>query len=174
MTRPLCRAVPLALLALALPALAAAQVTAFVGGRVIDGTGTVIDGGTVLVRDGRIAAVGPAARVDVPADARRVDVAGKTVIPGLVNAHGHVAATQGLESNPAFYTRDNLLRQLRTYADYGVTTVYSLGDDQQAGFDLRNEQDHGPLTARASSSPDRSSPGPPPRKPRRWPIRSPR
>jgi imidazolonepropionase-like amidohydrolase len=97
------------------------------------------------VRDGRIEAVGPAAQVQVPAGATRVDLAGKTIMPGLVNAHGHVAATKGLESKPEFYTRDNLLRQLRTYADYGVTTVYSLGDDQQAGFDLRNEQDQGPL-----------------------------
>src|SRR4051812_8639335 len=107
MTRLLCRAVPLAVLALTLPALASAQVTAFVGGRVIDGTGTVIDGGTVVVRDGRIAAVGPAAQVQVPAGATRVELAGKTIMPGLVNAHGHVAATQGLESDPAFYTRDN-------------------------------------------------------------------
>jgi len=38
-----------------------------------------------------------------------------------------------------FYTRDNLLRQLRTYAMYGITTVFSLGDDQEAGFVLRNE-----------------------------------
>ena len=46
----------------------------------------------------------------------------------------------GLRSDPAtFYTRDNLLRQLRTYAMYGVTTVFSLGDDQAAGFELRNE-----------------------------------
>jgi imidazolonepropionase-like amidohydrolase len=146
MSRPSLRAAGLVLIALALPSLAAAQVTAFVGGRVFDGTGTVIEAGTVVVRDGRIAAVGPASQVQVPAGATRVELAGKTLMPGLVNAHGHVAATSGLESDPRFYTRDNLLRQLRTYADYGVTTVYSLGDDQQAGFDLRDEQDRGPLT----------------------------
>ncbi len=39
----------------------------------------------------------------------------------------------------ASYTRENLLRQLRTYAMYGVTTVFSLGDDQAAGFTLRDE-----------------------------------
>ena len=66
-------------------------------------------------------------------------------MPGLINAHGHVAATQGLRSAPEFYTRDNLVRQLQTYARYGVTTVYSLGDDQAAGFALRDEQASGQL-----------------------------
>ncbi len=116
---------------------AGAQTTAFVGGRVIDGTGRVIDNGTVIVNGAKITAVGPASTA-VPAGATRIDLKGKTILPGLVNAHGHVAATTGLRSDPASYTRENLLRQLRTYAMYGVTTVFSLGDDQAAGFELRN------------------------------------
>ena len=126
------------LLVLAVAANAHAQTTAFVGGRVIDGTGRTIDNGVVVVNGGKITAVGPAA-TPVPAGATRVDLKGKTILPGLVNAHGHVAATTGLRSDQASYTRDNLLRQLRTYAMYGVTTVFSLGDDQAAGFELRNE-----------------------------------
>ena len=116
-----------------------AQSTAFVGGRVIDGTGRVIDNGTVVINGAKITAVGPAS-TPVPAGATRVDLKGKTILPGLVNAHGHVAATSGLQSDTKqFYTRDNLLRQLRTYAVYGITTVFSLGEDQEAGFVLRNE-----------------------------------
>jgi imidazolonepropionase-like amidohydrolase len=130
---------------LAGPALAQAQVTAFVGGRVIDGTGQVIERGTVVVREGRITQVGPAASTPVPDGATRVDVGGKTLMPGLVNAHGHVAATSGLRSAPEFYTKDNLVRQLKTYAQYGVTSVFSLGDDQAAGFELRDEQATGPI-----------------------------
>jgi imidazolonepropionase-like amidohydrolase len=117
---------------------AGAQTTAFVGGRVIDGTGRVIDNGTVIVNGAKVAVVGPAS-TPVPAGATRIDLKGKTILPGLVNAHGHVAATTGLRSDPASYTRENLVRQLRTYAMYGVTTVFSLGDDQAAGFELRNE-----------------------------------
>ena len=124
--------------ALALAVNAGAQTTAFVGGRVIDGTGRTIENGVVIINGGKITAVGPAS-TPVPAGATRVDLKGKTILPGLVNAHGHVAATTGLRSDQAFYTRDNLLRQLRTYAMYGVTTVFSLGDDQPAGFELRNE-----------------------------------
>jgi imidazolonepropionase-like amidohydrolase len=124
---------------------AAAQPTAFVGGRLIDGTGRVIEGGTVVVDGGHITAAGPAASTPVPAGATHIDVKGKTVMPGLVNAHGHVPATIGLRTDPSSYTRDNLVRQLKTYALYGVTTVFSLGDDQAAGFELRDEQSRGPV-----------------------------
>ena len=75
----------------------------------------------------------------MPAGATRVDLKGKTILPGLVNAHGHVPRRPACGPIAASYTRDNLLRQLRTYAMYGVTTVFSLGDDQAAGFELRNE-----------------------------------
>jgi imidazolonepropionase-like amidohydrolase len=125
---------------------AAAQTVAFVGGRVIDGTGRVFENHTVIVRDGRIQTVGPTVTVAVPDDAERIDLSGRTLMPGIINAHGHVAATQGLQSRPEFYTRENLERQLRTYATYGVTTVFSLGDDREAGFSLRNEQIGGRLT----------------------------
>jgi imidazolonepropionase-like amidohydrolase len=124
---------------------ASAQVTAFVGGRLIDGTGRVIDSGTVIIDAGKIVAVGPSASTAVPAGATRIDVKGKTLLPGLVNAHGHVAATTGLRSDPASYTRENLTRQLKTYAQYGVTTVFSLGDDKPLGFEMRNEQATGTL-----------------------------
>lgn len=123
---------------LAFAATAGAQTTAFVGGRVIDGTGRVIENGTVMITGGRITAVGPA-QTPIPAGATRVDLTGKTLLPGLVNAHGHVAATTGLRADPASYTRENLLRQLRTYAMYGITTVFSLGDDEAAGFTLRDD-----------------------------------
>jgi imidazolonepropionase-like amidohydrolase len=124
---------------LAMAPAASAQVTAFVGGRIIDGTGKLIERGTVVVRDGRIVQVGAQGSITVPQGAAQVDLAGKTLMPGLINAHGHVAATSGLRSAPEFYTRENLIRQLASYSQYGVTTVYSLGDDQAAGFALRDE-----------------------------------
>jgi imidazolonepropionase-like amidohydrolase len=127
----------------AVPA-ARAQLTAFVDGRIIDGTGRTIERGTVVVRDGLIAEVGPASSVLVPPGATRVDIRGKTVMPGIVNAHGHLSAVDGLKSGPQYYTRDHLVRQLRAYATYGVTTVFSLGDDQVDAFALRDEQKTAP------------------------------
>ena len=111
---------------------------AFTGARVIDGTDRApIDNAIILVRNGRIVAVGPAARVTVPAGAERVSLTGKTVMPGLINAHGHVGNTVGLQQGK--YSADNVLHDLKTYAAYGVTTVFSLGDDQEASFKIRDE-----------------------------------
>ena len=117
---------------------ASAQTTAFVGGRIIDGTGKVIENGTVVITGNKITAVGPASTA-VPAGATRVDVKGKTLLPGLINAHGHVGNTVGLAVDKQNgYSRENLTRQLRTYAQYGVTTVFSLGDDSEGSFALRD------------------------------------
>jgi imidazolonepropionase-like amidohydrolase len=132
-----------AVLAASVPALA--QPTAFVGGRVIDGTGRVIEAGTVIIDGGKIVAAGPSASTTVPAGATRVDVTGKTLMPGLVNAHGHVANTVGLRTDAASYTKANVLRQLKTYAQYGVTTVFSLGGEEAPAFEARDEQSRGPI-----------------------------
>lgn len=116
----------------------AARTTAFTGARLIDGTDKrPVDNSIIVVRDGRILSVGGPGTA-VPDGATRVSLAGKTVIPGLVNAHGHVGNTVGLQQGQ--YSRENVLRDLQTYATYGVTTVYSLGDDQAAGFAVRDAQ----------------------------------
>jgi imidazolonepropionase-like amidohydrolase len=129
----------LALWPAGVPAQQPASAKAFTGARVIDGTTRApVDNATILVRDGRIVAVGPAARVTVPAGAERVALTGKTIIPGLVNAHGHVGNTVGLEGGK--YSAENVQKDLRTYAAYGVTTVFSLGDDQAASIAARDSQ----------------------------------
>ena len=129
----------LALWTVGAPAQQSASTRAFTGARVIDGSDRPpIDNATIVVRDGRIVSVGPAARATVPAGAERVALAGKTVIPGLINAHGHVGNTVGLEQGK--YSAENVQKDLRTYAAYGITTVFSLGDDQAAGFAARDSQ----------------------------------
>lgn len=115
---------------------AGAETLAFTGATVIDGTGRApIRDGVVVVRDGRIDAVGARGAVPVPPDARRIDLSGKTVIPGLINAHAHVRLRNGAAA-PA---RRQLLDQLALYARYGVTTAYSLGDDGVESVKLRDE-----------------------------------
>lgn len=113
---------------------------AFVGATIIDGTeADPLNDGVLVVSDGRIRSVGPRSAVTIPTGADVVDVSGKFIMPGLINAHGHVGATVGLNGN-ADYSAPNLLRQLGLYARYGITTVNSLGGDEEAGFALRNEQ----------------------------------
>jgi imidazolonepropionase-like amidohydrolase len=64
---------------------------ALVGGRLIDGTGRApIPDAVVVVRDGRIEAAGPRTAVPVPAGVTSLDVSGKTIIPGLIESHGHL------------------------------------------------------------------------------------
>jgi imidazolonepropionase-like amidohydrolase len=138
----------LLLMLVAVPALLEAQTTALVGARILDGRGGVIDRGTVVMRDGKIVAVGPVASTTVPQGAQRIDVAGATVMPGLINAHGHLTSAKGMRPDPNGASRENLVRQLGTYARYGVTTVFSLGEDQDVAGNvlaLRNEQRAGTL-----------------------------
>src|SRR4029077_10463749 len=57
-----------------------------------------------------------------------------------INLHGHVGNTAGLAQDPKNYTRDNVEKQLRLYASYGVTSVMSMGTDQDLVFQIRSEQ----------------------------------
>jgi len=119
-------------------------VLALTGARLIDGTGREpLERATVLIREGRIEAAGLAGGVSIPAGARQVDLAGKTILPGFINAHGHLNADRS--DRPV---RDKLESQLELYADYGVTSVVVLGTgegDLEEAVRLRREQDSGPL-----------------------------
>lgn len=120
----------------------AGTVKAFVGARIIDGRGvTPFERGTIIVRDGRVRSIGASDLVSIPEGAERIDVTGRTIMPGIVNTHGHVGETEGLEAGPEHYSEANVLKQLQLYARYGITTVFSLGGDQDAGFKLRDAQE---------------------------------
>ena len=94
------------------------SVQAWVGARIIDGTGKpAIENATLVIRNGHIEAVGK--RVKIPVGAERIDATGKTIIPGLINAHGHL----------------NTETQLGVYLRDGITTILSLGGDKE--FALR-------------------------------------
>jgi len=113
------------------------------GAQIWDGTGAPpVQDAVVVIQGDRIEAVGPRGAVTVPANARKIDAKGKTVIPGLINMHGHVGMTKGLKQGKENYSKENILAQLKQYARYGVTTVMSLGTDFEAMFELR-----GPATA---------------------------
>jgi imidazolonepropionase-like amidohydrolase len=106
---------------------ASAQVTAYEGVRLIVGNGNApIENATLVVDGAKIAQAGTAADVRVPAGATRVNLAGKTVMPMLIDAHVHL--------NP---TRDRLIRDLKQRAYFGVSTVASMGLDNYELLDIR-------------------------------------
>ena len=89
---------------------------AFEGARVIVGDGDVIENGTIVVEADRLTAVGESAAIEVPAGATRVDLAGRTVMPAIIDTHVHLRST-----------RDELVEDLQRKAYYGVAAVMSLG-----------------------------------------------
>jgi imidazolonepropionase-like amidohydrolase len=96
---------------------------ALVGGTVIDGTGAEPhQGWTVLIRDSLIAAAGP--DVEVPGGAEVQDISGKTVVPGLIDMHGHMYALR----------ENQFIAYPSLYLAGGVTTVFSPGDFDPQGM----------------------------------------
>jgi imidazolonepropionase-like amidohydrolase len=109
---------------------------AIVHGIVLDGLGgPPIADGVVVTRGGRIEAVGAAASIAVPKDARVIDARGKTVLPGLADLHVHLqGGWNGVDNDLLGYQRylDALL-----YA--GVTTVFDTGNYAPFIRQLRDE-----------------------------------
>ena len=103
-------------------------ITAYEGARLIVGDGRVIENATLVVDGTKIAQVGGAADVRVPAGATRVSLAGKTVMPMIIDTHVHLSET-----------RDALIRDLRMRAYYGVTAALSMGTDGYGLLDMRGE-----------------------------------
>ncbi len=77
----------------------AGETLAFIGATVVPVSSAEIAAGTVIVKDGRIVAVGPAATTPVPNDAERIDVTGKVILPGLVDTHSHIGGGSGGDSS---------------------------------------------------------------------------
>jgi imidazolonepropionase-like amidohydrolase len=107
----------------------------------IDGTGRPPAAAmAMIVVDGRIQSVGLASKIKAPKGAEVIDLAGKFVMPGVINTHGHVGATVGMQQNARLYSKENVEKDLATYAWYGVTTVMSLGTDLDPVFEVRAAQ----------------------------------
>jgi imidazolonepropionase-like amidohydrolase len=115
-----------------------------------DGSGKPSSGAQALViEQGRITWVGANDSVKVPDGAQTRDLAGAFVMPGLINLHGHVGNTVDLTQDAKFHTKESIEKDLGTYAAYGVTTVLSMGTDQDTIFGVREGQADGrPKVAR--------------------------
>jgi imidazolonepropionase-like amidohydrolase len=103
--------------------------TVFEGARVIVGDGRTIDNATIVVQGDRLTEVGTAAAITAPAGAARVSLAGKTVMPAIVDAHVHTSTTEAA-----------LVNDLQQRARFGVGAALSLGlDGTDAAFVQRDK-----------------------------------
>ena len=104
---------------------AGAQNLTITNARILDGTGKVIDRGTVVVRDGKIASVEAGTSRGI-VGSRVIDAAGKTVMPGFIDAHRHIVRGDG-----AKWLTDEAAAQFQEFLDAGFTTVLSPIDPPQ-------------------------------------------
>ena len=102
------------------------SVTAYEGARLIVGDGRVIENGTLVVDGTKIVQVGA---VQAPSGAKRVNLAGKTVMPMIIDTHVHLSAN-----------REALIRDLRMRAYYGISAAMSMGTDTYDLLAIRGEQ----------------------------------
>ena len=123
-------------LAAALPWLAGCQpqntgVTVFEGARLITGDGSApIENSAFIVESNLFTQVGRRGQLQIPAGALRVDLAGKTVMPAMIDLHGHFGYQHLAEGrmSKAFYTRENLIEHLERLAYVGVGATVGIAD----------------------------------------------
>jgi imidazolonepropionase-like amidohydrolase len=116
------------------PGQVAAQDLAIVNARILDGKGNVIDRGAVVVRGGKIVSIGAGTP---PAGVQRIDAQGRTVMPGFIDAHRHIAT-----GDPAEWLAKRAPAQMQAFLDAGFTTVLCAICPDQA-IDLRQRVESG-------------------------------
>jgi imidazolonepropionase-like amidohydrolase len=114
-----------------------AQNLTITNARILDGTGKVIDRGAVVVRDGKIVSV--SATAPAAGTGRTIDARGKTVMPGLIDAHRHLVT-----GDPAQWLAQRAAPQMQEFLDAGFTTVLAAIDPVQA-IEARKRIDAGQM-----------------------------
>ena len=120
----------------------AAQDLILTNARIIDGTGTTIARGSIIVRNGRIASVTPG---DVGAEVNpngvpRIDVQGMTVMPGFIDAHRHIV--RGTDDE---WFREESVARMQEFLDAGFTTLMSGGGPFPGILELKRRVETGAL-----------------------------
>jgi imidazolonepropionase-like amidohydrolase len=116
----------------------AAQDIVITNARILDGKGGVIDRGSVVVRGGKIVSVSAGAGEKV-SGAQTIDAQGRTLMPGFIDAHRHIA-----QGDPAEWLAQRAAAQMQEFLDAGFTTVLCAICPDQA-IELRQRIDAGTM-----------------------------
>jgi imidazolonepropionase-like amidohydrolase len=110
------------------------------GGRIFDGTGAAIHAGTLVISENRISKLLPPDSQDWPADAKVIDVSGKTVMPGLIDLHTHLTQPEdGEHVNAISDSASTLIAtdKLRYFIESGITSIRDVGSSHDIPFRLK-------------------------------------
>jgi imidazolonepropionase-like amidohydrolase len=110
---------------------------------IIDGNGGVIQRGSVVVRNGRIASVAAGAANEP--GARQIDARGMTVMPGFIEDHRHVVAADFPPGDPVKWLQEEAVPRMQEFLDAGFTTVQSCGDPPQQIVELQRRVNAGTI-----------------------------
>jgi imidazolonepropionase-like amidohydrolase len=115
------------------------DVILFEGGRLITGDGNVLEDAAFLIENGRFTQVGVSGTINVPVGAVQVNFSGKTIIPALIDGHGHLGYSDvGARTDVrASYSRENIIDHLHRHAYYGQSATMSMGIDPLSMAELR-------------------------------------
>ena len=112
---------------------------------VIDGTGSAAQRNrTVVIKGDRIQSIATD-HEHTPASAKVIDLQGQTIMPLIINTHGHLGLTKGTTQSAENQTDDNFRHQLLRYQEYGVGAVLSMGTDGKRFAEIREESRRGTL-----------------------------
>ena len=118
------------------------DLTIFTNGSIWDGVSdSLLVDHAVIVQNGEIRDVMALNDPGFPSGGERIDLGGGYLIPGLINAHGHVGVAIGLLGDATAHSTDNVIDQLKLYARYGITSVASMGDEPIHAFIVRDQID---------------------------------
>jgi imidazolonepropionase-like amidohydrolase len=134
----------------------AEAVTVFRGATLIDGTGRpAIEKSVLVIQGDHIIAAGKQGKVHYAKSAKVIDAEGKTIIPGLINAHGHLGMVLDTKASPDAYTAQNVKKELLQYEQYGVTSMLSMGFNADLLYDIRQQQKNGEVGGASIFTADR-------------------
>ena len=118
-----------------------AETKVFKNFTLIDGTGrAAAPDSAMIIENGRISWVGPVSQLKAPSGAQVTDYSGKFIMPGLINLHGHLGFVIGVKQDASYETPENVEKNLKKYASYGVTSVVSMGTDKDFVLKMRDKQ----------------------------------